>query len=131
MNLKNHKELYRETAKRLNVSEEYVEFIVEDVFKGIKKVIKEQLFNKFWKGVAFTPFIIVVSPKELLRKNYFEKYLWYMKHRSEYDIKTGNYKTFEIDNYPRLKEKLDDFHKRKELASFLISMNQSVKQHKD
>lgn len=129
-----YRDLYKKVAKKLDMPEEQVAFIIEDFFKGLKRVVKEELFVRFWKGVRFKPFVIVTSPKYLLVKSRFEKYLWYIKHKKAWNEKANHnvqYKSFKVENYPHLEKRLNEYLQHKELFNFAKAMNNISSEYKE
>ena len=103
------RDICEKVADKYGEDADYIEFVMKDVFYGIKQIARTKLFVNFWKGISLSPWIsIVVSPKYLLHHSYFEKYFWYQKKKQEYykGKKKSNYKGFTFENFEYLKERL-------------------------
>jgi hypothetical protein len=105
------KDIYKKIAEQYNEDEEYIAFVMQDVFNAVKLIIKEKFFVNFWKGVSLSPWItIVISPKKLIKTNRFEEFLWYKTQKRKFYEKNNKkgYKEFdfEIERFKNLKEKL-------------------------
>ena len=108
------KDICKKVSEKYGKDPEYIEFVMNDVFYGIKQIARTKLFVNFWKGISLSPWIqIVVSPRHLLRTRNFEKFCWYKNQKKKhYDrFPKKSYKGFDLteDRFRYLQNRLKEW----------------------
>ena len=108
------RDICEKVADKYGEDVDYIEFVMKDVFFGIKQVARNHLFVSLWKGISLAPwFMIVISPRHLLRNKKFEEYCWYKKEKGKHyeTIEGSKYKEFDLDQdkFQYLKRRLRDW----------------------